>query len=131
MRHRKKYLKIKGSISHRKALLSNLATELFKHKTIKTTYVKAKALSKLAERLITEAKKQTLASHRNIISNLHNKEVAKNLFESAKGFIQKGGYTKVLKLPTRHGDNSQMAIISLCEPKQTPPQNEGESKTSS
>ncbi|MEW6681286.1 MAG: 50S ribosomal protein L17, partial [bacterium] len=118
MRHRKKHLKLKGSISHRKALLSNLATELFRHKTIKTTYTKAKALSRLAERLLTEAKKQTLASQRNIISNLHNKEVAKKIFKEAKELQQEGGYTKVFKLPCRHGDNSPMAIVTLCEPKQ-------------
>lgn len=115
MRHRNKNLKLVGSISHRKALLSNLATELFRHRTIKTTCAKAKALKSFSERLITKAKKQTLAAYRDIISHLKDEDVAKKLFtEIVKEFMEeKGGYTRILKLPPRHGDNSPMAIISL------------------
>lgn len=114
MRHRKKYLKLGRSISHRRAILSNLATELFRYGTIKTTYAKAKALASFSERLISCAKKQTLASYRDIISHL-NKDVAEKLFkEKVKGFKEiKGGYTRIFKLPSRHGDNSPMAIITL------------------
>lgn len=141
MRHRNKHFKLTGSISHRKALLSNLATELFRHKTIKTTLSKAKALKSFSERLITKAKKQTLAAYRDIISHLKDENVAKTLFtERVKEFMErKGGYTRIIKLPPRHGDNSPMAIISL-KTKQTPsqleieqalPQKEGESITSS
>lgn len=115
MRHRKRYLKLGRSISHRKAILSNLATELFRHNTIKTTHRKAKALASFSERLITCAKKQTLASYRDIISHLKDEDVANKLFrEIVKGFIGvNGGYTRIFKLPPRHGDNSEMAIITL------------------
>lgn len=115
MRHRKKYIKLGRSRSHRKSILSNLATELFRHQTIKTTYAKAKALVSFSERLITSAKKQTLSSYRNIISHLKDKDVARKLFtETVKGFIgTNGGYTRVFKLPPRCGDNSPMAIVSL------------------
>jgi len=114
MRHRKKHLKIGTSRSHRRAILSNLATELIRHRAIKTTEVKAKALAGYVERLITSAKKQTLAGYRHIVSSLKDKEMAKRLFEEAsQGLTKNSGWTRILKLAPRHGDNSKMAIISL------------------
>ncbi len=116
MRHRKKHLKLGTSISHRKAILSNLATELIRYGTIQTTHAKAKALSSFTERLVTEAKKQTLAAYRNVISSLKDEDVANKFFTETvrKRFMEKnGGYTRILKLPPRHGDNSPMAIINL------------------
>ncbi|HAW50007.1 TPA: 50S ribosomal protein L17 [bacterium] len=136
MRHRKKHLKFGKGTSYRKALLSNLATELFRHRMIKTTYTKAKAVSSFAERLISFAKKQNLTSYRYVISHLKDKEVAKKLFvEIAKDYqYVPSGYTSILKLAPRHGDASKMAVVFLKESKQPPlPQKEEEeeSKTSS
>jgi large subunit ribosomal protein L17 len=117
MRHRKKRNKLNRTKAHRKALLCNLATELFRYGMIKTTLAKAKAVSKFSESLISLAKEGTLSSYRKILSLVSDKDVAKRLkTEIAPSFSDRcGGYTQVIKLGPRHGDSAQMAIIKLVE----------------
>ncbi|MDZ7263043.1 MAG: 50S ribosomal protein L17 [candidate division KSB1 bacterium] len=115
MRHRKSFNKLGRTASHRKALLSNLTTELFLHKRIKTTQVKAKALRPLAERLISFAKEGTLSARRQVLRTVRNKKVIKELFdEIAPVFASRnGGYTRIIKLGRRSGDGAEVAYLEL------------------
>ena len=104
-----------GSSGHQKHILSNLAQSLFEHGAIKTTEAKAKMLRPYAEKLITKAKKGTLADRRAVAAELPNKEVVSHLFnELAPVFANRdGGYTRTIKLENRTGDNAPMVQISL------------------
>ncbi len=108
-----------GSSSHQKALLANLATSLFTHGRIKTTEPKARALRPYAEKLITHAKKGTLHNRREVLKKIRDKDVVHSLFaEIAPHFADRnGGYTRIIKVEARQGDNAPMAVIELVREK--------------
>jgi large subunit ribosomal protein L17 len=115
MRHRKTVAKLNRTASHRKAMLSNLATQLFEHKKIRTTQAKAKATRIVAERLITFAKKGDLASRRQVLKTVRDKKVVKELFEEVAPTFENrnGGYTRIVKLGKRLGDGAELAFLEL------------------
>jgi large subunit ribosomal protein L17 len=104
-----------GSSSHQKALLANLATSLFEHGRIKTTEPKARALRPYAEKLITHAKKGTLHNRREVMKKIRDKDVVHALFAEIGPFFadRAGGYTRIIKVEARKGDNAPMAVIEL------------------
>lgn len=108
-----------GSSSHQKALLANLATSLFEHGRIKTTEPKARALRPYAEKLITHAKKGTLHNRREVMKKIRDKDVVHTLFaEIGPHFAEReGGYTRIIKVEARKGDNAPMAVIELVREK--------------
>ncbi|SDM10645.1 LSU ribosomal protein L17P [Corynebacterium mycetoides] len=111
----KKGARLGGSASNQKHIVSNLAMSLFEHGAIKTTEAKAKVLRPYAEKLITKAKKGTLADRRAVAAELPNKDIVSYLFnELAPKFEgREGGYTRSIKLENRAGDNAPMTHISL------------------
>ena len=117
MRHGKKFNHLGRTSSHRKAMLSNMATSLIKHKRITTTLAKAKALRKYVEPLITKSKNDTTHSRRTVFSYLQDKEAVTILFReiSEKVATRPGGYTRIIKLENRLGDNAEMAFIELVD----------------
>ena len=122
MRHNKKFNHLGRTSSHRKALLANLASSLFIHKRIKTTLAKAKALRSYVEPLITKSKNNSTVeeqSHaqRVVFSYLQDKGAVKELFTtiSEKVADRPGGYTRILKLGNRLGDNAEIAYIELVD----------------
>jgi len=108
-----------GSSSHQKALLANLATSLFEHGRIKTTEPKARALRPYAEKLITHAKKGTLHNRREVLKKIRDKDVVHTLFSEIGPFYadRNGGYTRIIKVEARRGDNAPMAVIELVREK--------------
>ena len=108
-----------GSSSHQKALLANLATALFEHGRIKTTEPKARALRPYAEKLITHAKKGTLHNRREVLKKIRDKDVVHALFAEIGPFFadRNGGYTRIIKVEARKGDNAPMAVIELVREK--------------
>ena len=117
MRHGDKNNNLSRTASHRKALLSNLACQLFMHKRIVTTLAKAKALRPYVEPLITKAKVNSTHQRRIVFSYLQDKEAIKELFDviSAKIASRPGGYTRVIKLGKRTGDNAEIGMIELVD----------------
>ena len=117
MRHGDKVNNLSRTKSHRKALLINLTCQLFEYKKIVTTLAKAKALRIFAEPLITKAKENTTHQRRIVFSRLQNKEAIKELFDviSPKVGNRPGGYTRIIKLGRRHGDNAELAMIELVD----------------
>lgn len=122
MRHGDKINNLSRTASHRKALLSNLANALLLNKRIVTTLAKAKALRVFIEPLITKTKKndskeQISHNHRLVFSKLNNKEAVKELFTviAPKVAGRPGGYTRIIKLGTRIGDNAETALIELVD----------------
>lgn len=117
MRHGKKINHLGRTASHRKAMLSNMASSLIKHKRITTTLAKAKALRKYVEPLITKSKSDTTHSRRTVFSYLKDKESVTILFReiSEKVASRPGGYTRIIKLENRAGDNAEMAFIELVD----------------
>ncbi len=117
MRHNKKFNHLGRKSAHRKALLSNLACSLFLHKRITTTVAKAKALQIFAEPLITKSKEDTTHNRRVVFSYLKSKTAVSELFReiSPKISDRPGGYTRVLKLGNRLGDDAEMCIIELVD----------------
>jgi large subunit ribosomal protein L17 len=117
MRHGKKVNHLGRTDSHRKAMLSNMASSLILHKRITTTLAKAKALRVYVEPLITKSKQDTTHSRRIVFSHLQNKEVVSILFRevAAKVADRPGGYTRILKMENRPGDNASMALIELVD----------------
>ena len=117
MRHnRKKGLKLGTDASHTKAMKKSLAQALFTNDRIKTTITRAKALRGFAEPIITWAKKGDLHSRRLAIAKLGDKDLVKEIFEKASQGMwadRDGGYTRIMKLGTRKGDNAEMVIIEL------------------
>src|SRR6476620_4503726 len=113
MRHGKKINHLGRTSSHRKAMLSNMASSLLLHKRIETTLAKAKELRKFVEPLITKSKSDTTHSRRIAFSYLQNKESTKALFgEVAEKVANRpGGYTRIIKLANRLGDNAETCII--------------------
>src|SRR5258707_14277982 len=108
-----------GSSSHQKAILANLATSLFEHGRIKTTEPKARALRPYAEKLITHAKKGTLHNRREVMKKIGDKDVVHSLFAEIGPFFsdRNGGYTRIIKVEARKGDNAPMAVIELVREK--------------
>src|SRR5438309_2250750 len=108
-----------GSSSHQKALLANLATSLFEHGRIKTTEPKARALRPYAEKLITHAKKGSLHNRREVMKKIRDKDVVHALFAEIGPFFadREGGYTRIIKVEARKGDNAPMAVIELVREK--------------
>ena len=104
-----------GSSSHQKAILANLATSLFEHGRIKTTEPKARALRPYAEKLITHAKKGNLHNRREVMKKIRDKDVVHTLFAEIGPFFsdREGGYTRIIKVEARKGDNAPMAVIEL------------------
>lgn len=117
MRHNKKFNHLGRTKSHREALLSNMTISLIMHKRIVTTVAKAKALRVYAEPIINRAKEDTTNSRRIVFSYLQDKEAVKELFGNiaAKIADRPGGYTRVLKLGNRLGDNAATAMIELVD----------------
>lgn len=115
MRHRKSFSKLNRTASHRKALFSNMAANLFLHKKIKTTTVKAKAVRPMVERLITYAKKGTLSARRQVLRTVRDKKVVKELFDEISPVYdsRNGGYTRIIKLGRRKGDGAELAFLEL------------------
>lgn len=108
-----------GSSSHQKAILANLATSLFEHGRITTTEPKARALRPYAEKLITHAKKGSLHHRREVLKKIRDKDVVHVLFAEIGPFFadRDGGYTRIIKVPARKGDNAPMAVIELVREK--------------
>jgi large subunit ribosomal protein L17 len=108
-----------GSSAHQKAMLANLATSLFEHGRIKTTETKARALRPYAEKLITHAKKGTLHNRREVLKKIRDKDVVHTLFAEIGPFYsdRDGGYTRIIKVEPRQGDNAPMAVIELVREK--------------
>ncbi len=107
-----------GGPAHERLMLANLATALFEHGRITTTEAKAKRLRPLAERLITFAKRGDIAARRRVLTVVRDKSVVHTLFtEIGPNFAGRpGGYTRIVKIGNRKGDNAPMAIIELVEP---------------
>ena len=117
MRHGDKIKNLSRTKSHRDALLSNLATQLITHKRIVTTLAKAKALRIYVEPLITKSKENTTHQRRIVFSYLQDKAAITELFDviSPKGGGRPGGYTRIIKLGARPGDNAETAMIELVD----------------
>lgn len=117
MRHGKKINHLGRTSSHRKAMLSNMASSLILHKRITTTVAKAKALRKYVEPLLTRAKDDSTNSRRVAFSYLQNKETVTILFRdiAVKIADRPGGYTRIIKMNNRLGDNAAMAMIELVD----------------
>lgn len=117
MRHGKKVNHLGRTASHRKALMANMASSLIKHKKITTTVAKAKALRTYVEPLITKGKEASTHNYRTVFAYLKDKEAVKELFTvvGEKVANRPGGYTRILKLGNRAGDNAEMAFIELVD----------------
>ncbi len=117
MRHRKKFNHLGRKSSHRKAMLSNMAASLILHKRIKTTVAKAKALRMYVEPLITKSKDDSTQQRRVVFGYLNNKYAVSELFREVAGKVgeRPGGYTRILKLGNRLGDNAEMCYIELVD----------------
>ena len=111
----KKGRRFGGSSSHQKSMMANLVASLIAAEAITTTEAKAKALRPVAEKIITKAKKGGLHNHRQVVSFLRAREMATKLFDERGPRYQDraGGYTRVIKIGPRHGDNAPMARIEL------------------
>jgi len=117
MRHNKKFNHLGRKSAHRKAMLSNMATSLIIHKRIKTTVAKAKALKLYVEPLITKSKDDSTHSRRVVFAYLRSKDAVTELFRdiSTKVADRPGGYTRIIKLGNRLGDNAEMCMIELVD----------------
>jgi large subunit ribosomal protein L17 len=117
MRHGKKDNHLGRTVTHRKALLSNLASSLILHKRVTTTVAKAKELRKYVEPLITKSKTDSVHTRRTVFSYLQNKESVKELFGAIadKVSTRAGGYTRIIKVGNRLGDNADMCLIELVD----------------
>ena len=117
MRHGKKNNHLGRKTAHRKAMLANMACSLIEHKRINTTVAKAKALKQFVEPLVTKSKEDTTHNRRIVFSRLRQKEAVTELFKevSVKVGDRPGGYTRIIKLGNRQGDNADMAMIELVD----------------
>ena len=117
MRHNKKFNHLGRTTSHRKAMLSNMAISLNRHKRIATTLAKAKALRVYVEPILTKSKDDSTNSRREVFSHLQNKEAVTELFRdiAVKIADRPGGYTRILRTGFRLGDNAEMCIIELVD----------------
>ena len=117
MRHGKKFAHLGRKTAHRKYMLANMACSLIEHKSINTTVAKAKALKRYIEPLITKSKNDSTHNRRIVFSYLKNKYAVTELFRniSVKVGDRPGGYSRVIKLGNRLGDNASMALIELVD----------------
>ncbi|WP_353086172.1 50S ribosomal protein L17 [Flavobacterium sp.] len=117
MRHGKKVNHLSRQSGHRKSMLANMACSLIEHKRINTTVAKAKALKVFVEPLITKSKEDSTHNRRIVFSYLRNKYAVTELFRdvAAKVGDRPGGYTRIIKLGNRLGDNADMAMIELVD----------------
>ena len=117
MRHGKKNNHLSRTNSHRRAMLANMASSLILHKRITTTLAKAKALRVYVEPIITKSKNDTTHSRRTVFSYLQDKDVVTMLFREVAEKVanRPGGYTRILKMGNRLGDNASMALIELVD----------------
>ncbi len=115
MRHNVGYRKLGRTKEHRRALLRNLATDLFRHERLTTTLPKARELRPFAEKLITLARRDDLHARRQVASQIGDRVVVKKLFDTLgpRFASRPGGYTRALKLGPRPGDGADMAIVEL------------------
>jgi large subunit ribosomal protein L17 len=117
MRHHKTGRQLGRNASHRKAMFANMAVSLFTHEQIRTTLPKAKELRRVAEPLITLAKKPTVANRRLAYARLRDRDAVSKLFDTlGPRFLERaGGYTRILKCGVRSGDNAPMAFVQLLD----------------
>ena len=117
MRHRHGLRKLNRTSSHRQAMFKNMAVSLLRHEAIKTTLPKAKELRRVVEPLITLAKEPTLANRRLAFDRLRDREIVTKLFDVLGPMFKArpGGYTRILKMGFRNGDNAPMAFVELVE----------------
>src|SRR6056300_1536542 len=117
MRHGKKNNHLGRKTAHRRAMLANMACSLIEHKRINTTIAKAKALKQFVEPMITKSKEDTTHNRRIVFSRLRQKEAVTELFRevAVKVGDRPGGYTRIIKLGNRLGDNASMAMIELVD----------------
>ena len=127
MRHGHGLRKLNRTSSHRLAMLRNMMNSLLTHETIKTTLPKAKELRRVVEPMITLAKKATVANRRLAFDRLRDRDVVVKLFnELGPRFAARpGGYTRILKMGFRDGDNAPMALVQLVDQAETSENNEG------
>jgi len=130
MRHGDKVKNLSRTKSHRDALLSNLACQLIQYKRIVTTVTKAKALRQYVEPLITKGKSNTTHERRIVFSYLQDKEAIKELFGAVAEKVagRPGGYTRIIKLGARVGDNAEQALIELVDFNEIYGKGKGEAK---
>ena len=117
MRHRHGLRKLNRTSSHRQAMFRNMAVSLLRHEAIKTTLPKAKELRRIVEPLITLAKEPTLANRRLAFDRTRDREIVSKLFDVLGPLFKArpGGYTRILKMGFRNGDNAPMAFVELVE----------------
>ena len=117
MRHRNKKIKLGRKKAHRNSLLANMASSLIEHKRINTTVTKAKALKRFIEPLVTKTKDDSTHNRRVVFKYLRNKESVTELFRTISNKIgdRPGGYTRIIKLGKRMGDNADMALIEFVD----------------
>jgi len=117
MRHGKKINHLGRKTAHRKAMLANMACSLIEHKRINTTVAKAKALKQFVEPLVTKSKEDTTHNRRLVFAKLRQKEFVAELFRDVAPKIgdRPGGYTRIIKLGNRLGDNADMAMIEFVD----------------
>ena len=113
MRHRKRTVKLGRTSAHREAMLANLVCSLIEHRRVTTTLAKAKAARPLAEEVVTLGKEGSLAARRQAVSLLRQRERVRTLFENIAPAMQNrsGGYTRIIRLGKRRGDNAELAIL--------------------
>lgn len=119
MKHQVKTKKLSRTKPHREAMLSNMAISLFTHRTIQTTDVRAKELRRLTDRLITQAKTNSVAARRLVFAKLRDETIVKKLFdEIAPHFSDRpSGFTRVIKIGVRKGDGASLSLVELLTPK--------------
>lgn len=117
MRHGKKINHLGRQTAHRKSMLANMACSLIEHKRINTTVAKAKALKQFVEPMITKSKEDTTHNRRIVMARLRQKDAVTELFRDVAPKIadRPGGYTRIIKLGNRLGDNADMAMIELVD----------------
>ena len=117
MRHQAHHGRLGVQPAHRRAIIRNMVTSLLKHERIKTTKVRAKEVRRYAEKMITVAKKETLASKRRVLGFVMESEVVNKLFKTLiyRYAERKGGYTRILKLGNRMGDGAEMVFLELVD----------------
>lgn len=117
MRHQTHHGRLGVQPAHRRALVRNMVTSLLKHERIKTTKVRAKEVRRYAEKMITIAKKETLASKRRVLGFVRERDVVNKLFKTLiyRYAERKGGYTRILKLGHRMGDGAEMVFLELVD----------------
>lgn len=117
MRHRQKGRKLGRTKSHRNLMLRNLVTSLFSNESVRTTEAKAKEARRLAERMVSYAKRGDLHARRQVLRHINDQDIVRKLFDSIAPRFEgrQGGYTRIIKLTRRHGDGAPVAILELTE----------------